>query len=182
MNCWKAVNYSKQYGAQRLFILSSLTMLFTFVLLYVPVSFFSHAPFQDGNFLLFLAALWLIYPAHKLLHLLPVLHLGGNIKKTMNFKYGLFPIIHIKAQEPVEKKYFMLALAMPFVVINTMLVYGANIFPEYTHYFTILLAYHVGVCLPDLISGKCIFGSPRDSYIEESEDGIEILVYKSMNG
>ncbi|MEI2369160.1 DUF3267 domain-containing protein, partial [Niallia circulans] len=83
MNCWKTVHFHKKYGTQRLFILSTMTMIGCFLFLYVPIiSYFAHNKLSDDYFLLFMAMFLLMYPLHKLLHLLPMLHLGDKIKKT----------------------------------------------------------------------------------------------------
>ena len=48
--------------------------------------------------------------------------------------------------------------------------------PQYVHYATILLAYHIGICAVDLFYVKSIISAPKDALVEENEDGYEILV------
>ncbi|MBS4188770.1 DUF3267 domain-containing protein [Bacillus sp. FJAT-49705] len=180
MNSWKTINFSKQYGSQRLFILSSLTMLLTFILAYVPAQFlFKAKTLQDNYFILLLFGLWLIYPLHKLFHYLPIAHHSKKIKKMLTIRYGIFPIIQIKVFEPISKWQFIIALFMPFVVINSLIAWACFIFPHYVHYFTILLAFHVGICLSDIICVKNVLFAPKSSYIEENDDGFEILLHKN---
>ncbi|MBU8880012.1 DUF3267 domain-containing protein [Bacillus sp. FJAT-29790] len=180
MNCWKTVNFTKQYGSQRLFIMSSLTTLLTFIFIYVPAQYlFEATTFYDNYFLLFVVSLWLMYPIHKFFHYLPIAHHSRKVKKSVTFKYGIFPIIQIRVHEPMSKWLFMFALFTPFLVINSILLWACFIFPHYVHYFTILLAFHVGLCLPDLIWAKNVLSAPNRSYIEESEDGIEILLHNN---
>ncbi|MFE8696277.1 DUF3267 domain-containing protein [Cytobacillus sp. FJAT-53684] len=177
MNCWKTINYNKHYGSHRLFFMSSLTMLLTFIIIYGPVQHLAGTTsFHDNYFLLFIMSLWIMYPLHKLFHYLPIAHLGEKVSKLVTIKYGLFPIIQTKVCEPIAKWLFVIALFTPFVVINSILVWACFLFPHYVHYFTILLAFHVGICFSDLVRAKNVLSAPNHSYIEENEDGLEILL------
>jgi len=177
MNCWKTINFHKQYGFQRILFMSSLTMVFTFLFLYTPtIAFFAQNSLNDNYFSSFIAAFLFVYPVHKLLHFLPVVHLGKKIKKSVDIHYGIFPLICIRAADPIGKIQFIFALIMPMLVINTALVICCFLFPHYVHYFLILFAYHFGMCVPDFIRIKSLWKSPKSCYVEENEDGIEILV------
>lgn len=180
MNSWKTVNFSKQYGSQRIYFMSSLTMILCFIIFYVPAQYLFEANvLYDNYFILFVMAIWLIYPFHKLLHFVPVAHLGNKMKKLLEFKCGVFPIIQIKIYEPISKWLFLFALLFPFIIINSILIGACILFPHYVHYFTILLAFHVGICFPDMICAKNVITAPNCSYIEENDDGIEILLENS---
>ncbi|MFE8700229.1 DUF3267 domain-containing protein [Cytobacillus sp. FJAT-54145] len=180
MNCWKTINITKQYGSQRIFILSIITMLFAFILLYIPSSYlFVSSSFNDNYFLVFCAFLFATYPLHKLCHYVPVISLRDKLKITTRLKFGFYPIIHIRVTEPISKHLFLTALLMPFVVINSILLAGCFLLPDYAHYFTILLAYHIGLCVSDMICAKDILFAPKHAYIEENEDGFEILVCRN---
>lgn len=120
-----------------------------------------------------------MYPAHKLLHYLPIAHLGAKIKKRIEWKFGIFPIIQIRVQEPISKPLFLVALLMPFFMITAALVYACFLFPHYVHYITILIAYQSGISVPDIIWAYNILQAPKQSMIEENDDGIEILVVRN---
>lgn len=178
MNCWKTINFTKQYGSQRLFILSSLTMLSTFILAYVPATYlFVPESFYDNYFIFFAAGLWFIYPLHKLLHYLPIAHLGKIIKKHITFRYGLMPVINIRITEPISKWLFLTAALAPTLVINSLLLAACFIYPHYVHYLIILFAYHAGISFSDMVCVKNVLTAPNHSYIEENEDGFEILLH-----
>ncbi|WP_102271918.1 DUF3267 domain-containing protein [Cytobacillus massiliigabonensis] len=177
MNCWKTININKHYGSQRLFFMSSLTMLLTFIIIFVPAQYlFGATSFYDNYFLLFIICLWIMYPFHKLLHYLPIAHLGNKVKKIGTMKYGLLPIIHVKVNEPIAKWKFIIALFTPFVTINSLLILACFCFPHYVHYSTILLAFHVGICFSDFVCAKNVLSAPNHSYIEENDEGFEILL------
>lgn len=180
MNCWKTINISKQYGSKRLFFLSSLTMLFSFIILYVPVTYLTISPPKSNYFFVLLFSLCLMYPLHKLFHYLPIAHLGNRVKKSIEYG-GFLPIICIRVHEPIKKWTFLSALFFPFIAIGLIILIGFTLFPNYSHYFTILLAYHIGLCVSDFICAKNVLFAPRHSYIEENDDGFEILVYKSAS-
>ena len=180
MNCWKTINFTKQYGSQRLLFLSSITMLITFILLYVPIAyFFVPTSFYDNHFIILLCGLGLIYPLHKFLHYLPLAHTGSKVMKQIDWKFGFYPIINIRVKEPIGKYLFLLALFLPFFVITASLIIACFSLPNYGHYFTILIAFHIGLSVPDIICGKSILSAPKQAYIEENDEGFEILVCKS---
>lgn len=52
------------------------------------------------------------------------------------------------------------------------------LYPAYIHYFTIILSLHIGLCVSDFITLKNVLNSPQNCYVEEHEDGIEILISK----
>ncbi|WP_445486572.1 DUF3267 domain-containing protein [Niallia sp. 03133] len=179
MNCWKTINLQKQYGLQRLFIISSLTMIMTFLFLYVPITtFFAQNNLNGNHFILFLLCMFFIYPIHKLLHLLPLLSLGNKIEKTFDIQYRFLPLIYIRANEPIRKFHFLISSITPFIVINVFLIACCFLFTHYVHYFLILFAYHFGICVPDAVRMKNLWRSPSKCYVEENEDGFEILVNK----
>jgi hypothetical protein len=78
--------------------------------------------------------------------------------------------------EPIKKWLFLTASLMPFVIINPLLIFACYLFPHYVHYLTIILAFHVGMCVSDMISVKNVLFAPKGSFIEENDDGIEILI------
>jgi len=177
MNCWKTINLQKQYGMQRLFIISSLTMLITFLFLYVPfTAYFSQNRLNDNYFLLFLFCMLITYPVHKLLHYLPMIPLGKKIKKMFYIHYYIFPVISFRAQDPIKKWNFLLASVTPFIVLNAVFIGGCFLFTHYVHYFLILFAYHFGICVPDFIRMKTLWKAPSNCFVEENEDGFEILI------
>ncbi|MDQ0153749.1 DUF3267 domain-containing protein [Robertmurraya andreesenii] len=178
MNCWKTVNYSKQYGSQRMFILSLITMLLTFIILYIPLSyFFAPNELYDNQFVLFIFGIILMYPLHKLLHYLPVAHLGSKIRKRIEWKYGVYPFIEVKVHEPISKPLFLFALFLPFISITILLAVSCFLFPHYVHYFAILMAYQIGLSVPDIAYGLNILKAPKAAFIEENDDGFEILIH-----
>ncbi|RIW35364.1 DUF3267 domain-containing protein [Bacillus salacetis] len=175
MHCWKTINLEKQFGHSRVIFLSGLVMMTVFTLIYVPVNLILSEDLYDTHFYLFMAGMILIYPAHKLLHIVPILSYLNKIKYQVKRQLFFFPIFTFRVSEPIPKYRFILALLFPFFLINTVLLAGCVMMPHYSHYFTILTAFHTGICTIDLLYAKCLLYSPRDAMIEENEDGYEIL-------
>jgi len=163
MNCWKEINIHKQYGAKRVFIFPA-----TYV--FVPRTFY------DNHFVLLLIGFWLMFLIHKSFHLLPLLHLGKKVKKSIMLKYRIFPYIQIRINQPIPKGLFLISLITPFFIINTLLLVCCYFFSNYVHYIIILLAYHIGICVSDFICTKNVLSAPNQAYIEETEFGFDILI------
>lgn len=179
LNCWKTINYTKQYGPQRLFIISLMTMLIAFIILYMAMShLLVPTTLYDNHFAVLVCGLLLMYPLHKFLHFLPIAHLGAKVKKKIEWKFGIYPIIEIRVHEPIAKILFLVALLMPLFVITALLSLSYLLFEHYVHYITILMAYQIGLSVPDILHASNIIRAPRNAYIEENEDGFEILVTK----
>ncbi|WP_108671914.1 DUF3267 domain-containing protein [Peribacillus acanthi] len=180
MNCWKSINFSKQYGWPRIMILSFLTMLLSFTVIYTFLSVgVNPAKLYDDRYVWLFVGIFIIYPLHKMLHFLPLMGHIDKVKFSMG-PYKFFPIVSFRVIEPIHKNLFILALLSPFIIITTCLSAGALLLEHYAHYFTILLSLHIGLCVSDFISIKNILGSPNRCFIEENEDGYEILVSKEQ--
>ncbi|WP_075619902.1 DUF3267 domain-containing protein [Paenisporosarcina indica] len=176
MHCWKTINVKKQYGLDRIFMLSTLLVLAVFSLFYVVLKMLINHHLSDDRFALFLLSLILLYPIHKGLHFVPLIRYRHQVHFSIKKQIGFMPILSMRVKEPVSKNRFLLALLTPFLCINTMLIAGAFLLPAFGHYFTMLLAYHCGLCLIDLLYIKNLARSPKKALIEETETGYEILI------
>lgn len=176
MHCWKTINVKKQYGFDRIFMLSTLLVVAVFSLFYVLLNMLFDNQLSDERFAIFLISLILLYPIHKSLHFLPLVHYRNRIHFSIKKQLGFMPVLSIRIKEPVPKVRFLFALLTPFLMINCSLIAGALLLPAFGHYFTMLLAYHCGLCLIDLLYIKNLARSPKKALIEETETGYEILV------
>lgn len=180
MHCWKTINVKKQYGHDRLYMISALIALGVFMSFYIILNIMYSDPLSDKNFLLFITAIIAIYPLHKLFHFLPLLGCRKCIRLIVKKRLKIFPMISLHINEPVPKIRFLLTLLSPFLFINTVIIVSSMLMPSYSHYFAVLLAYHCGLCLTDLIYIRNLAHSPKDALIEETETGFEILVPEAM--
>ena len=176
LHCWKTINVKKQYGFDRIFMLSSILVLAVFSFFYVMLEIINDNPLSDDRFMVFLLSFLLLYPTHKAIHYLPLIRYRNRIHFSIKIQFGFMPVLVIRIKEPVPKVLFLFALLAPFFIINSILIAGAFILPEFGHYFTMLLSFHCGLCLIDLLYIKNLARSPKKALIEETETGYEILI------
>lgn len=176
MHCWKTVNVKRQYGFDRIFLLSSIIVFAVFTIFHVVIGISGVQSFSDQRLLLFIMLFLFIYPLHKLLHFLPLFKYRANIKINFNKLFTFTPGLFLFIKEPVPKSNFVFALLLPFFILNFIILMGAYLFPTYAHYFSILLSFHCGLCLIDIIYVKHLVRSPKKAVIEETVYGYEILV------
>ncbi|WAA08716.1 DUF3267 domain-containing protein [Fervidibacillus albus] len=172
MHCWKTVKIDQLYGEWQLIGFSGITIFVAYTLIFLPLSFLLDLRnIHDDYFFVFVAVLLSLYPIHKAVHLIALSVLKGKIVLLRRKLYRWRIIV----AEPMEKKKYMVALLMPFFLLNSVLLIAIFMFPSYFHYTAFLLAFHIGVCVPDFIYLKSMFHSPVNCLIEESDEGYEIL-------
>ena len=176
MHCWKTINVKKQYGLGRLFLLSTLVVILVFSFAYALLGIINNSHKSDDYFLIFMLAFLGVYPLHKLFHFIPMFSHRDKIKFIVINQFKFIPILHLRIIEPIQKSRFLFILLAPFIFVNVLLVIGALTIPSFAHYFTILFAYHCGICLIDLIYVKNLSKSPKSAFIEETDAGYEILI------
>ncbi|WP_277587104.1 DUF3267 domain-containing protein [Psychrobacillus antarcticus] len=176
MHCWKTINVRKQYGLGRLFLLSTLVVMMVFSFAYALLGIINNSHKSDDYFLIFMLAVLGVYPLHKLFHFIPMFSHRDKIKFIVINQFKFIPILHLRIIEPIQKSRFLFILLAPFIFVNVLLVIGALAIPSFAHYFTILFAYHCGICLIDLVYVKHLSKSPKSAFIEETDAGYEILI------
>lgn len=178
MNCWKTINLSKDYGFHRLIIVSVLTMMITFISIYLPlVVVFPSVQLKEGNFLLFLLLMACVVPCHKLLHAVPLWMSGYRVSLKMKLQ-AYVPVIYIKTNCNVNKTNMLLSLLTPFLAITALMIAGLMNFPSYLHYFSLGIAFHTGLCITDFIFLNQLVKAPKKCVIEEADESFEILFQK----
>lgn len=176
MHCFKSIKIGRYADFYRTFLLSAIISLVSFVILYVPTHLFFLQRFDDQYLFLFLLGVLFMYPFHKLMHILPIIHRRKHLAWSLEIHFFFLPILTFKMKEPIAKKQFILLMLGPFLVINTLLASACILYPLYAHYFMMLLAYHIGLCYADIIYVKPLLFTPKHALIEENENGYEILI------
>lgn len=178
MNCWKTINMSKDFGFYRLSFLSVISMIIAFIIIYLPINLlFPQVHFKEGPFLLFILLLFGLVMLHKFLHIIPLLLSGNRMTYQLKF-YSFIPTIRIKPCYSTKKLDMLLSLIAPFIIITLSLTLLGIQFPFYMHYFCMATAFHIGICIPDFIFINQIIKAPKKCYIEEYDDGFEVLIDK----
>lgn len=178
MTCWKTINLSRDIGLNRIIFISMITMILAFILTYLPINLlYPKVHLKDGHFLLFIFLLISMVPFHKFLHTLPLLISGSRVSINIKF-YHLLPSIQLRACQGIKKHCMIFSLLTPFLSFTLFFLFGCLYFPTYMHYFSIAMAFHLGLCVPDFLFLKQLLLAPKTCFIEEFEDGYEILVQK----
>ena len=180
MHCIKTINVERDIGSTRFFLLSSIVFFVVFCLAYISTSF-NYPHFHRAHYLpLFLMSLLLLYPIHKLFHLVLFWIFRKPFQLKLVRKYYVVPVIHAEISDIVSKRLYSWALILPFLCLNSIFISGAIFVPAYAHYFSILLALHCSICLVDLLFLIQIMRAPKHSFIEETAKGYEILIPETI--
>ncbi|WP_332648541.1 DUF3267 domain-containing protein [Lysinibacillus sp. 54212] len=181
MHCLRTINVEHEYGTTRLTLLTGITFIIVFCFSYVATSYNYGYPHNDDGFIYFCLVLTIIYPIHKLTHYIALF----NYKKALSFRFKIkkrfIPIIQMRLNETIPKNRYIFTLLAPFFFLNSILLGLAFSYPQFSHYFCILLALHCSICLLDILFVKNLWKAPKNAIIEETPKGYEILVPTIMN-
>lgn len=176
MHCWKILNIQHHYGTTRIILMAVGIFLSVFSISYVMLNLTHDHQFTDRFFPLFIIAVLALYPIHKFMHFIALYDLRHHLTLRLRVQFFFIPVFHMRLREPIAKNRYIIALLTPFFILNTLILCGTLLLPAYTHYGTLLLAYHCGLCLIDILYVKYLWKSPKDAQIEETPKGYEILV------
>jgi hypothetical protein len=129
---------------------------------------------DNGLFYVLIMAI-LLLPGHQIIHLAALLLLR---KKVQIKKKWFFPSVSVKYCELLSKPAAVLTVLAPLFFFSTILLGGSLMFPQYTHYFTILAAINIGICVSDLLYSYQFMKAPRKCMLEENNGGYDILIHK----
>ncbi len=177
MSCVKEINVNKQYGQLWLDFMSAILAFTVFIITYLPMNYlFPDTVINTESLSIFTLFLIGLYPVHKLIHYIPLMPVNKNIKKSLELRSKCVPMIQLKVNEPVPKLMYLSALIAPILCINGTLLLLMLSFQQYGAFFIILLSLHIGLSCRDLIYIKIVMNTPKFSYIEENEVGLNILI------
>ncbi|WLR51473.1 DUF3267 domain-containing protein [Bacillus tianshenii] len=176
MSCWKSINLSKDYGLPRISILSMLVMLGSFICIYLPMSMvYTTVELKDNHVLAFLSGILLVPAAHQLLHVLPAWLMFKKATLKLKKKYGI-PVLSVRFYQSMSKPLSILCLGTPLVLLTSLFMIGSYILPHYMHYFAMMSAFNIGLSVTDVIYLLLFLKAPRRCYIENDNDGFDILI------
>ncbi|RHW36612.1 DUF3267 domain-containing protein [Lysinibacillus yapensis] len=176
MHCWKTINIKREYGSTWLTIMSALLFVLVFAFSFVLLEDIPPMTYEDNYLWLFVFLFLLIYPLHKVLHYVTLFKYRDSVKLRFKIDYKFVPIIRMRIKSIIPKKRYLFTLLAPFFIINGFLIFMAIAFEEYAHFYCLLFAYHCSICFIDLLYVKNLLKAPKDSLIEETPKGCEVLV------
>ena len=174
MNCWKTISVENEFGKNRLWLLSALTMLMYFIVFFVIFStFFNSAPLVDHGIIFLITLLIIVFPIHVLLHCMPIWLVGK--KARMKFRKGQWPFIYYSTKGPLSKQIAVLSTISPALIITSGAILVTVTMPHLMHYTAMMSALNIGICVYDFLNIKQLKAAPKNSFIEEHQDGYHIL-------
>lgn len=177
MNCWKSINFTKEFGVNRLYFLSFLIALLSFVFLFVPFSSV-HGTTHVNEFgiIPFLGLLILMPTIHSFMHILPLIIMNKRTKIYFNLKKSIIPTCKYHSKTFLSKPTSLMAAAAPTLFITIPGICSTLIFPEYYVYILLLTAIHIGASFTDFLYILHIIKAPKRAFIESENEGFAILV------
>ncbi|WP_158737578.1 DUF3267 domain-containing protein [Alteribacillus sp. YIM 98480] len=178
MNCWKSINLRKEYNPSRLKLISLTFIIITFIFSFLVFSlYYNEVTYAELSMLKTFGFLMLLYPVHTLLHFIPLWFVGVRIKTDFKFnRKQKFPTIMMKFTKPVGRNFYVAAMLFPTLFINFASFLGAITFPPYMYYFLLVFSFNTGLAVYDFIYLKQLYGAPRECFIEQNKNGIDILL------
>lgn len=174
-SCTRNFNIKTTYGLQRIIFISTVVAIILFLVSFEIFNSFVTVKFSDDHFLLFVLMLILLYPVHKLLHLIAFIDYFKSLMIQKVTRKQWPPLLNIRVDHPISKWRFAFALVLPFIIITAASIVCAVYFPHFGHYFMFLFSVNAGISFIDFVYLKYILNTPKDTYVEERRYGFEIL-------
>ncbi|MFC7320179.1 DUF3267 domain-containing protein [Halobacillus campisalis] len=177
MNCWKSVNINKEFGLNRVYLMSFLTGLMSFLVLYLPFSIMHSAQdIRDHGFIPLLIILFFLPSIHRLMHLLPLILLYKRVRVNFKVNNRFTPTFSYQCKNKLSKQTsIIMALAPTFFITMPALVM-AYAFPGYFAYLVIFASVNIGLSFSDFLYLNQFVRAPRKCLIENAKEGYDILV------
>ncbi|WP_430536601.1 DUF3267 domain-containing protein [Listeria rocourtiae] len=177
MRCLKTINVERKDEYNRVFFKSSLISLAVMCVLVLIENLAFPGQFVMIFELPTFIALLLLYPIHKCLHLLALLPYRNGLQMRFKSHFYILPCLQMRVKRVIPKWRYIVALALPFIVISVLLIVAMIVTPVlHSPLFLILIAIHAGMCYPDFIHIRNIIGTPKHTFVEDADRGFSVLV------
>lgn len=177
MICWKSINLSKEFGLNRLYLISFLIGLVAFILLYVPFSIMNRSVEMDeAGFIPFIITILLLPAIRSCAHLLPLVMLKKQVKPFNRAKNKIIRDLSYSTKRHLSKDISLLVAIAPTILITIPAIIAAYIFPSFSVYILMFASFHIGLSTIDFLYIAHIMKAPKQSVIENRHDGFDILV------
>lgn len=179
MNCWKTVNLSREYGANRIYLVSLLNGMLSFIILYLAFSMI-HQPgtFKDHGLFPLLLGIAALPALHKLIHILTLISIKKRVKIRLKKKFGFIPSLSFLTKSKMSKSTSLAVLLAPTFCLTVVGILSSYFFAEYYVYFLIFTAVNVGCSSTDYLYIHQMLKAPKRCVIENARDGYDILVQR----
>lgn|SRR5699024_4129696 len=176
MYCWKSINVHKDFGLSWLYMTSFLIILFSFSVLYIPLSIVHKtATIQEIGILYLLIALLFLPCIHSFMHILPLMVMHKHTSIAFGAKHKILPTVHYHTKKYLTKKEFLIVTLAPTVLITIPGIITSYLFADYYVYILLFTSVHIGVTFQDSLYLIHLTKAPKRSFIENGTAGIDIL-------
>lgn len=177
MNCWKTVNVQKDLGINRIYLLSFLLGVLSFIFLFLPFSAIHQGyTLRDHGIFPLLISLALLPTIHKLVHFIPLVLMKRSFKLKCRLNKMKFPMVSILSSTKMSKKTSILTLLAPTILLTIPGLIASYFFMEYFAYFLIFSSVNIGLSYTDFIYTGKFIRAPRKCMVENDGTGYDILI------
>ncbi|QDP39721.1 DUF3267 domain-containing protein [Radiobacillus deserti] len=177
MNCWKSINLSKEFGSNRIYLISMIVGLLSFIILYLPFSIIHHSSnVKDYGLFPLLFGLLILPLAHKVAHLVPLLVMNKKIKIKWKNKKKNLPNFSFRTHGKMSKNTSLFVLLSPTVLITIPCIVGGYFIPDFFAYFVLFAAINITFSLEDFLYAAYLVKAPKRCVIDNAQDGYDILI------
>lgn len=177
MNCWKSVNIHKEFGLNRIYLMSFLTGLLSFLLLYLLFSMYHGThEMKDHGFLPLLIILFFLPSIHRLMHILPLALFYKRFKVKFKFRKRFIPTFSYQCMSMLSKKTSIMMALSPTLFITFPALVMSCVFPNHFAYLVIFAAVNIGLSFSDFLYLNYFARAPRKCLIENAKEGYDILI------
>ncbi|WP_082234715.1 DUF3267 domain-containing protein [Halobacillus massiliensis] len=177
MNCWKSINIQKEFGLNRVYLMSFLTALLSFLILYLPFSIIHGThDVKDHGFLPLLIILFFLPAIHRLMHILPLILFYKKIKVQFRSKNRLTPTFSYQCKSKLSKQVSIIMALAPTLLITLPALMMGYVFPSYFAYLIIFASVNIGLSFTDFLYLNQFMRAPRRCVIENAKGGYDILI------
>lgn len=177
MNCWKSINFTKEFGVNRLYFLSFLIGLMSFVFLFVPFSSIQGTTHvNEFGIIPFLGLVILLPTIHSFMHILPLIMMNKRTKIYFNLKKSMIPTCKYHPKTFLSKTTSLMMAIAPTLFITLPGIVASLVFTDYYVYILLLTAIHIGASFTDYLYIVHVIKAPKRAFIEKENEGFAILV------
>lgn len=177
MNCWKSVNVQREVGMNRIYLLSFLVGVLSFIFLFLPFAAIHQGyTLKDQGIFPLLIGLTLLPIVHKIVHFIPLLVTKRTFKLKCRFNKMKFPIISVLSKASMSKRTSIITLLAPTVFLTLPGLIASYLYIDYFAYFLIFSSVNIGISYTDFIYTGKFIRAPRKCIVENDGTGYDILV------
>ncbi|WP_163971340.1 DUF3267 domain-containing protein [Oceanobacillus halotolerans] len=177
MNCWKSINLKKEYGHNRIYLVSFLIGLVSFLVLNVPFSIIhGSVVMNDVGFFFFIIALFFLPTMHSIMHILPLIVMNKRAKLLYNMKLKFVPVFYFYTKAHLKKSTSLIVTLAPTLLITIPGLIASYVFANSYIYILLLTCVHIAISFTDYLYVLHILKAPKKAIIENGQNGFDILI------